>query len=403
VKVLLSAYACEPHKGSEPGVGWRWALEISKLGHEVWVLTRRNNRRWIEGELSTMEDIKNVHFFYYDLPKYLSFWKRGGRGVYLYYFLWQLCSLKVVLKLHNSENFDQAHLITFGGIRQPNFLRILNVPYIVGPIGGAEKAPWRLRCGYGPRGWLLDAIRDIANIWIKVDPLFYFSVSKASSIYTKTKASLAALPKRYQTKAKCRMEIGIDRSSAVRLHRECSQVATRFLYVGRLVYWKGMHLGLAAFKEVLLEIPDARLSIVGVGPDEKRWKKIAVEIGIDKNIDWRGWVPHQEIKKIYLEHDVFLFPSLHDSSGNVVLEALSFGLPIVCFNLGGPGEIVDSTCGIVVEAKGITRRTAVRELATGMLLLSRSAKKRTVLATGGVAKADKLAWHKVVKKLYPKV
>ena len=50
MKVLLSAYACEPNKGSEPGVGWNWAIEIARLGHKVWVLTRANNQPSIDSE-----------------------------------------------------------------------------------------------------------------------------------------------------------------------------------------------------------------------------------------------------------------------------------------------------------------------------------------------------------------
>ena len=34
-KILLSAYACEPHKGSEPGIGWNWAIQLASLGHQV--------------------------------------------------------------------------------------------------------------------------------------------------------------------------------------------------------------------------------------------------------------------------------------------------------------------------------------------------------------------------------
>lgn len=43
MKLLLSAYACELNTGSEPGVGWHWAAEVTRLGHEVWVLTRADN------------------------------------------------------------------------------------------------------------------------------------------------------------------------------------------------------------------------------------------------------------------------------------------------------------------------------------------------------------------------
>jgi glycosyltransferase involved in cell wall biosynthesis len=53
--------------------------------------------------------------------------------------------------------------------------------------------------------------------------------------------------------------------------------------------------------------------------------------------------------RAYLRHDAFLFPSLHDSSGNVVLEALSSGLPVVCLDAGGPALLVDPSCGFKVR------------------------------------------------------
>jgi len=67
MKILLSAYACEPWKGSEPGVGWHWALELARQGHEVTVLTRANNREPIEVALKSHVP-KGLQFFYYDLP-----------------------------------------------------------------------------------------------------------------------------------------------------------------------------------------------------------------------------------------------------------------------------------------------------------------------------------------------
>ena len=75
LKVLISAYACEPHKGSEPGVGWNWARQIAEFA-EVWVITRANNREIIEEEFKR-NPVSNLHFIYVDLPKSLRFWKKG--------------------------------------------------------------------------------------------------------------------------------------------------------------------------------------------------------------------------------------------------------------------------------------------------------------------------------------
>ena len=73
MKLLLSAYACEPDRGSEPGVGWHWVLELAGLGHDVWVLTRTNNQQAIQ---RASPHLRNIHFIYYDLPHWLATLKR---------------------------------------------------------------------------------------------------------------------------------------------------------------------------------------------------------------------------------------------------------------------------------------------------------------------------------------
>ena len=88
LRILLSAYACEPNKGSEPGIGWRWALGLAHAGHEVWVITRANNAGAIEHALAGRRNA-GLQFIYYDLPGWARGWKRGARGVRTYYVLWE--------------------------------------------------------------------------------------------------------------------------------------------------------------------------------------------------------------------------------------------------------------------------------------------------------------------------
>ena len=66
LKVLMSAYACEPGRGSEPGVGWVVASEMARY-HDVWVITRPNHRPFIEAELARNPQ-PDLHFVYWDLP-----------------------------------------------------------------------------------------------------------------------------------------------------------------------------------------------------------------------------------------------------------------------------------------------------------------------------------------------
>jgi len=86
LKVLASVYACEPDKGSEPGVGWNWVKQIARF-HEVWAITRGNNRDPIERGLAK-QPIPNVRWVYFDLPRWTRFWKKGRQGLFFYYYLW---------------------------------------------------------------------------------------------------------------------------------------------------------------------------------------------------------------------------------------------------------------------------------------------------------------------------
>jgi hypothetical protein len=124
--------------------------------HEVWVITRANNRDSIECALAK-EPLPNVHWVYFDLPDWARVWKRKQRGVHLYYYLWQIAIFFVGRKLQRQTGFDLVHHITLGQYWVPSFLALLPVPFIWGPVGGGESAPWDFTRGTGWRGRLIEA------------------------------------------------------------------------------------------------------------------------------------------------------------------------------------------------------------------------------------------------------
>ena len=88
--ILASAYAINPYKGSEDGMGWNLVLQIARF-NKVIAVTRENNREHIEKYMAENPNphYKNMEFLYFDLPYWMRFWKKGGRGAMLYYFMWQ--------------------------------------------------------------------------------------------------------------------------------------------------------------------------------------------------------------------------------------------------------------------------------------------------------------------------
>jgi len=398
MKLLLSAYACEPNRGSEAGIGWHWVMQVAELQHDVWVLTRSNNREAIRRELPHHSHLR---FVYFDLPDCLARLKKKGPFLQIYYAMWQWGAYHEALKLHRRERFDLVQHLTFGTFRHVSFMGRLGIPFVFGPVGGGERVPLRLRMDYGIRGHLLDAVRDVANIVAKWNPWLHETLSTASLILVKTPHTGLAMPALYQHKIKHLIEIGAPEfTGAPPLARRDGQF--KLLFIGRFLFWKGMQYGLRAFATLLRECPNVRLTMVGAGPEEHRWRRLCKSLKIDHAVVWNRWMRHDELWALYRSHDVFLFPSLHDSSGSVVLEAMSYGLPVVCFDLGGPGVLVNERCGMVVSTANRTCHQLVTDLAERLRILADRPERLQELRAGALDRARALTWATAVRHLYGK-
>jgi glycosyltransferase involved in cell wall biosynthesis len=397
LRILLSAYACEPHLGSEPGIGWHWATRLARAGHEVRVLTRANNRESIERALAA-EPVGNLDFTYYDLPQWMRRWKNhAGLAARLYYLLWQWGAYKVARRLCSEIRFDIAHHITFGVFRHPSFMAFLGLPFVFGPVGGGETAPHELRKTFPLRGVVIDLARDIANWVVRIDPLMAAVFRRSAATLCKTDETLQSIPSQFHDKCVVQVELGTDGAPAAPRQRRDDD-GFRVLYVGRLVYWKGLHLGLMAFARLLESRPGATLTIIGRGPDEAWLRELAQRLGIGDAVNWIPHLEHAAVLQAYLRHDAFLFPSLHDSSGNVVLEALSSGLPVVCLDAGGPAVLVDPSCGFKVRPGD--RQQVVDDLAR--VLATLAGDRRLIRSMGEAARyraREHFSWARQVTRM----
>lgn len=402
MKLLLSAYACEPHKGSEPGVGWQWATELAQQGHEVHVLTRAKNRSVINKELAVAQP-KNLHFHYYDLPRWLSGWKKGRRGIHLYYFLWQLGIYPVARSLARQIPFDVIHHVTFVSVRQPSFLGLLGVPFIFGPVAGGEHAPNPLRKSFPWRGQWIDRLRDLANLWCRYSPLMALTYASARKIYVTSTQSQQLIPSRFHPKTEVKLAIGSPPVSSNQLSAEYRGGPLSLLYAGQLLYWKGIHLALFTFSRLLQQSPDSRLTILGTGPEKQWLKRLAQQLSIDHAINWLSWLPRDEVDAVYQRHHLLLFPSLHDSGGMVVLEAMSHHLPVVCLDLGGPGVTVNNRCGYRINTSGRSETEVVDALVEALSAILDAPEVHQRLAREAGIRASQMSWTALVNSIYPPV
>jgi glycosyltransferase involved in cell wall biosynthesis len=348
--ILLSAYACEPDKGSEPGVGWNWTKQIARF-HNVWVITRANNRDSIERAL-TKAPMSNVRWIYFDLPWWTRFWKRGQYGVHLYYYLWQIGAYLIGRGLHKNVGFDLVHHLTFGTYWSPSFLALLPIPFVWGPLGGGESAPKAFYKSFSTRGVPYERSRDITR-WIgERNPFVRMNAKRAEIAFAKAQETANRLLLLGGAEPQLCSESGIASEDLVRLSKPNCRNARPFCFIslGRLLHWKGFHLSIKAFTNLLREAPESEYYLIGDGPERRTLEALVAESGSAGRVFFCGNLPRHQVFEKIRECDVLVHPSLHDSGGWVCLEAMAAGRPVICLDLGGPASQVTEETGRKIPA-----------------------------------------------------
>lgn len=350
LRILVSAYACEPYKGSEQGVGWNWVLELSKT-NDVWVITRSNNRETIESALP-QDAPKRIHFFYYDLPERWRRYKRKEKRMYLYYALWQWGAYNLAKELNEEQHFDYCQHLTFGSMWMPTFIYRLPIPFIWGPIGGGEAIPLPLISTLPWRSRFVHYARYILIHCAMFNPLFRLPAQAARSIIARTEDSARVFSSRYISKVSVVLETGMSEDQM----RACNPISGgrtafefKLIYTGRLVASKNVAMGLRAFALARSAGYPLHLTIIGDGPLSAGLAGLAESLGVLKQVDFLGTVQQHNVISLLQESDAFLFPSLKEGGTWSLIEAMAVGLPIICINSTGMKVITNDACAFRIQ------------------------------------------------------
>jgi len=402
MNILLSAYACEPDKGSEPGVGWGWVKHLSK-DHMLWVVTRSNNRPAIETARHGLPG--EVHFLYVDLPRSLRFWKRRNRGVNLYYFLWQLLAWVRCRPLVAKHKIAIAHHVTLMSVTRFSFVPLLGIPSIVGPVGGLQKCPTGARSLIRHR--FRETLRDISIALLSVNPLFRLAAARATKLVLATRAGENALP----TKVRRNRTLACQVGSAIPDSNENSVVSSapdwlkdRFtvLWSARLEDHKGLEILIRAVAWLKTEgLPLAehiQIVVTGNGSEKEYYLQLMDRLGVCNLFHFAGWLDRGDYEGLWQNVDVFTFTSLRETTGVVLQEAMLRAKPSIVVAHGGPGDMITPETGIPVEPDSVEH--LVQGFAHGLVTLYSNPKLRQRL--GANAKERALAhysWPEVVRQM----
>jgi glycosyltransferase involved in cell wall biosynthesis len=400
-RILLSAFACAPGWGSEPGVGWRWAQALAQR-HDVTVLTHERFRDRIQ-----------AHQQHHDLqphpgPTFVYLGQREPEAVMqrrvdsqLHYLLWQQRARPLVRRLLAEQPHDLIHHLTWGSLRLPTALAGLGLPLVVGPVGGGDDAPqawmrswpWAERLRYAAR-----------SAWIalgRIDPVARRALAGSTLILAKTEATRAALPGFAQGRTQLALEIGcppVDDRATVRV-RPPGQVL-RLLYAGRLIGGKGVVYAVDAVLELARAGHPLTLDVVGEGRLEPWLRRRIVRSGgaASAAVRLHGARPHAAMGAAYRAADLLLFPSWHDSSGNVVAEALAHGLPVLCLDRAGPAALVDDRCAERIATTGLDEAGLVQALAARIAWLLEHPTRLQAMSAAALERAREIAWSAQIER-----
>lgn len=345
LNVLISAFSCWPGKGSEAGVGWNWST-IASRHHNVWVLVWPENRLAIETELDRMDGPK-PNFIYWRVPGWPESLLPIDEYMRIYYVLWQLTILPRAWWLHKRIGFDAVHHLTFNTIELPGFLWILGAPFYWGPVGGAQEPPSSLRHHFGG-AWFGEVVRIIRKRIVPWNPLVRMSLRRAKKVLAANEDTARLLEKCGVKDPPRELETGIDTSTIEVVDESSDPERLTVLWAGKFFARKGPFLAISAIAEAKRQGIPVRMLIAGDGPQESAMKQHINALGLDEDVELLGRLNHQEMTEFYRRGDVLFFSSLHDTSGNVMLEAMAHGLPVLALDQHGAAEIVDEYSGIKV-------------------------------------------------------
>lgn len=394
LKVLISAYACLPNEGSEPGVGWNTVKEISNY-HQVWVLTRESNRTAIE-DFCQYNTSHNLTFIYCEPHKLF----RRLRPAHIpHYYSWQAGAYSTAKRLHQQVGFDVAHHVTYVRYSTPSFLCALPIPFVWGPVGGAESMPASFWHDLDAKSRAYEVLRTAAHRVGERDP------------FTRATARRSAIARATTSETAQRLSFvgaqSIQTYSALGLsQQELAQLGAlplpdpqpiRFISIARLLHWKGLHLSLRAFAQANFD-HITEYWILGDGSERKTLESLSSDLGIATRVKFFGALSRSETLQQLGNCHVLVHPSLHDSGGLVCLEAMAASRPVICLDTGGPALQVNNQTGIKVSVKH--PQQVVSTLANAMSDLAKDENKRVELGRAARERvtAD-FSWEKKGRQL----
>lgn len=392
----MLAYACDPAGGGEHWLGWGWAETAARFCG-VTLFTPSKSRAAIESAIQNT----GISAQFIDLPPWLRWTSEhlGTAGSWWRKIAWAKKAAAVVRS--QIESFDIVHQTTFHTFRVPFYAASLGRPSVWGPMAGGEKTPPGFDEFLGPSADS-ERKRTRQNLrWLKWGRV-QKSLRDVSCIFASNQTTRDFLPDFARKKTIIVSPNTLRPEDSPRL-REHSTTAGRLklIYAGNCVDTRSIPLVLRAMESVT----GVELVVAGGGPALDGWRVEADRLRVADRVAFAGRIPREQLVRLYADSDALVFPALRDSGGSALLEAMSIGLPVICLDWAGPGEMVDVTSGIKVAVN--SPEQTIHELNTAFIRLRDQPGIAASLAAAAIERArSRFTWNakeKILRTTYERL
>ncbi|MDI7920888.1 glycosyltransferase family 4 protein [Ferirhizobium litorale] len=364
VKLLLVAPTCNGEDIGEAYIAHQWAQNLAQR-HDVTLLTYHKR-----GATPAAQQLKNIRIVEWSEPPVLgraerlnSILKPGYLPFYFRARRW------IRQALASGNHFDIIHQPVPVAMRYPSPAANMGLPLVVGPVGGGLPSPPGLDSDDSSSPWYL-TLRNLDQYRLRWDPLLRRTFESADCVpgigeYVRELLSAVHLH-RFEVMS----DNALDELPPI-VARKIRPESTKLLYVGRLIRTKGARdiiRAVALVKDLPIE-----LDLVGDGPDRSECENLIAEHALEDRIKLHSWKSKSDVSEYYRKADIFVFPSYREPGGRVVLEAMSYSLPLIVVDRGGPSSATSDACAIKLsittrEKLAVDLAEAIRKLAANRRL-----------------------------------
>ena len=348
VNYLISAYSVNPYKGSEDSIGWNWVLQYEKNykeGDRIILLTKKFNEKDTRRGLKEF-NIQHVELVIVDVPDALNWFREKHSAFHhMYYILWQHWAWLWVK--HSGIHFDVIHHVTMNDYRIPSELyKAKGAKVIWGPMGGAQVTPRPLKVY--EKNQLVASFREFVNKSCSWNPFYKKALRSYYKIYCINNETQKQISRIVGKDVPLMPELALRDEYKNLPIRKGNNDILKIVFVGRLIGKKGIAFLVDALSLMPTDM-NWELLIFGDGDDHALIEKQIADSGIGKNVKLMGNRPLNQIAEAYQQADVFVLPSLRETSGNVLLEAMAYAVPIVAFDTSFCRLLKEVDCGVFVN------------------------------------------------------